>query len=65
MPKTLMPYPHLSYDFSLILQLNTNFYSPISNSCMLCEQQVERAAFEIILEKRTEVQKVGRNIATS
>ena len=25
MPKTLMPYPHLSYDFSSILQLNKHF----------------------------------------
>ena len=59
-----MPYPCLSYGFSLILQLNTNFYSPISDSCILCEQQVEQAIFEIILEKRAEVQKVSRNVAT-
>ena len=52
MPKTLMPYLCLSYGFSFILQLNTHFYSPISNSCILCEQQVERAVFEIILEQR-------------
>ena len=25
MPKTLMPYPHLSYGFRIILQLNTHF----------------------------------------
>ena len=25
MPKTLMPYPRLSYGFSTILQLNTHF----------------------------------------
>ena len=25
MPKTLMPYPRLSYGFSFILQLNTHF----------------------------------------
>ena len=50
MPKTLMPYPRLSYGLSLILQLNTHFYSPISNSCILCEKQVEQAVFEIILE---------------
>ena len=60
-----MPYPRLSYGFSLILKLNTHFYSPISNSCILCEQQVKRAVFEIILEQRAEVQKVGRNVATS
>ena len=65
MPKTLMPYPRLSYDFSLILQLNTHSYSPISYSCIFCEQQVERVIFEIILEQRVEVQKVGRNVATS
>ena len=65
MPKTLMPYPRLSYGFSLILQLNTNFYSSASDSFILCEQQVERVVFEIILEKRAEVQKVGRNVATS
>ena len=60
-----MPYPRLSYDFSLILQLNTHSYSPISDSCILCEQQVEQAIFEIILELRVEVQKVGRNVAMS
>ena len=65
MPKTLMPYPRLSYGFSLILQLNTHFYSPITDSCILDEQQVERAVFEIILEQRAEVQKVGRNVLTS
>ena len=31
----------------------------------MCEQQVERVVFEIILEQRAEVQKVGRNVATS
>ena len=65
MSKTLMPYQRLSYGFSFILQLNMHFYSPISNSCILCEQQVERAVFEIILEQRAELQKVGRNVATS
>ena len=50
MPKTPMSYPRLSYGFSLILQLNAHFYSPISDSCILCEQQVERTVFEIILE---------------
>ena len=65
MPKTLMPYPRLSYGFSLILQLNMHFYNPISNSCILCEKQVELAVFEIILEQRAKVQKVGRNITTS
>ena len=61
----LMPYPRMSYGFSLILQLNKHFYSPISDSCILCEQQVERAVFEIILEQIAEVQKVGRNVMTS
>ena len=42
MLKTLMPYPHLSYGFSLILQINTYFYSPIYDSCILCELQVNR-----------------------
>ena len=65
MPKTLIPYPRLSYGFSLILQLNTHFYSPIFDSCILCEKQVERAVFEIILQQRAEVKKVGRNVATS
>ena len=65
MPKTLMPYPRLSYGFSLILQLNTHFYSSISDSCILCEQQVKQTVFEIILEQIEEVQKVGRNVTTS
>ena len=52
MLKTLMPYPRLSYGFSVILQLNTHFYSLISDSCILCEQQVERGVFEIILEQK-------------
>ena len=65
MPKTLMPYLRLSYGFSLILQLITYFYSPISNSCILCELQVERAVFESILEQRVEVHKAGRNVSTS
>ena len=65
MPKKLMPYLRLSYGFSFILQLNTHVYGPISGSCILCEQRVERAVFEIILEQRVEVQKVGRNVATS
>ena len=56
MIKTLMPYPRLYYGFSLILQLITYFYSPISNSCILCELQVERAVFKSILEQRVEVQ---------
>ena len=55
MPKTLMPYPRLPYGFSFILQLKYEFYSTISDSCILCEQQVERAVFEIILEQRAEV----------
>ena len=65
MPKTLMPYPNLSYGFSLILQLITYFYSPISDSFILCELQVERAIFESILEQRVEVHKAGKNVATS
>ena len=65
MSKTLMPYPRLSYGFSLILQLNAHFYSPISDSCILCEQHVERAVFEIILDLIAEVQEVGKNVATS
>ena len=40
-----MPYPRLSYGFSLILRLNAHLYSPISNSCIFCEQQVERVFF--------------------
>ena len=64
MPKTLMPYPRLSYVFSLILQLITYFYSPISDSCILCELQVEQAGFESILEQRVEVHKASRNVAT-
>ena len=65
MPKTLMPYPRLFYGFSLILQLITYLYSPISDSCILCELQVERGVFESILEQRLEVHKAGRNVATS
>ena len=64
MLKTLMPYPRLSYCFSLILQLITYFYSLLSDSCILCELQVERAVFESILEQRVEVHKAGRNVAT-
>ena len=60
-----MLYPCLSYGFSLILQLITYFYSPISDSCILCELQVERVVFESILEQRVEMHKDGRNIATS
>ena len=52
MPKKLMLYPRLSYCFSLIFQLNRHFYSPISYSYILCEQQVEQAVFEIILEQK-------------
>ena len=65
MPKTLMSYSRLSYGFSLILQLITYFYRPISDSCILCELQVERAVFESILEQRVEVHKASRNVATS
>ena len=68
MPKTLMPYPRLSYGFSLILQLNTHFYSPISDSCILCEQQVERGVFKIILEQKCiklAVTSQRPNVATS
>ena len=65
MPKSLMPYPRLSYGFSLILQLNTHSYGSISDSCILCEQQVERAVFKIILEQRAKVHKVGSNVTTS
>ena len=64
MPKTLMPYLRLSYGFSLILQLITYFYSPISDFCILCELQVERGVFERNLEQRVEVHKASRNVAT-
>ena len=65
MPKIRMPYPCLFYGFSLILQLITYLYCPISDSCILCELQVERAIFESILEQRVEVHKSSRNVATS
>ena len=64
MLKTLMPYPRLFYGFSLILQLITYLYSPISDSCILCELQVERAIFKSILDQRVEVHKAGKNVAT-
>ena len=42
MPKTLMPYPSLSYCLSFILQLIKYFYSLTFDFCILCELQVER-----------------------
>ena len=65
MPKTLMPYPRMSYCFSFILKLIMYFYSPISDFCILCELQVEWAVFGGILEQRVEVHKAGWNVVTS
>ena len=64
MPKTLIPYPRLSYCFSFILKLIMYFYSPTFDFCIMCELQVERAVFGSILEQRVEVHKAGWNVAT-
>ena len=65
MPKTLMSYPRMSYGFSFILYLNKHFSSPISNLCNLCERRWNGQLLGAFWEQKVEVQRAGRNIATS
>ena len=64
MPKTLMSYPRMSYGFSFILCLNEHFYSPISDLCNSCECRQNGQLLGAYWERRVEVQRAGRNVAT-
>ena len=60
-----MSYSRLSYGFSFILYLNKHFYSSISDLCSLCECMWNGQFLGAFWEQRVEVQKAGRNVATS